>query len=83
MTDRLTAWLRTVVPVLWSTLVAWLAKRGLPPAVTDTAAGLVDVLVLPAVLAAVYAALRWIEPRLPAWLARLLLGSARAPTYTT
>jgi hypothetical protein len=82
MSDKITAWLRTVVPALWSALVAWLISRGLPPAVTDALAGLVDTLVVPAVLAAVYALLRWVEPRLPVWVARLLLGSARPPSYT-
>ncbi|HYQ62702.1 hypothetical protein [Actinophytocola sp.] len=83
MSDRLTAWVRTVVPTLWAAGVAWLIRLGLPPAVTDAVAGLVDVLVVPAALAAVYALLRWVEPRLPAWLARLLLGSTRPPSYRT
>lgn len=82
MPDRLTAWVRTVVPALWAALVAWLVTLGLPPAVTDAVAGLVDVFVVPAVLAVVYAGLRWIEPRLPRWLTVVLLGSARTPVYT-
>ena len=81
MSDRLTAWVRTVVPALWSALVAWLVSRGLPPAVTDAVAGLVDVLVVPAVLAVVYALLRWVEPRLPTWLTVVLIGSTRTPAY--
>lgn len=81
MSDRLTAWVRTVVPALWSTLVAWLVSLGLPPSVTDALAGLGDVLVVPVALAVVYAALRWVEPRVPRWLAVLLLGSPRTPTY--
>ncbi|MFI0469565.1 hypothetical protein ACH347_36305 [Saccharopolyspora sp. 5N102] len=36
---------------------------------------------MPLVLAAVYAALRKIEPRLPSWVTRLLLGSNTPPTY--
>lgn len=81
MSDRLTAWVRTVVPGLWAALVAWLVSLGLPPAVTDAVAGLVDVLVVPVVLAAVYALLRWAEQRLPLWLVVVLLGSARQPVY--
>jgi hypothetical protein len=81
VSDRLTAWVRTIVPGLWSALVAWLVSLGLPPAVTDAAAGLVDVLVVPAALAAVYALLRWVEPRLPTWLTVVLLGSSRTPAY--
>lgn len=82
MSDKLTAWVRTVVPTLWSALVAWLVSLGLPPAVTDAVDGLGAIVVVPVAVAAVYAALRWLEPRLPAWLARVLLGSARPPTYT-
>lgn len=81
MSNRLTAWVRTVVPGLWSALVAWLVKLGVPPAVTDAVAGLGDALVFPAALAAVYALLRWVERRLPKWLAVVLLGSARTPVY--
>lgn len=81
MSDKLTAWVRTVVPGLWSALVAWLISLGLPPAVTGAVAGLADQLVVPVVLAAVYAALRWLEPRLPGWLAVVLIGSARTPAY--
>lgn len=81
MSDRLTAWVRTVVPTAWSALVAWLISHGVPTAVTDAASGLVEPLLVPLVLAAVYAALRWLEPRLPAWLAVVLIGSARTPTY--
>lgn len=82
MSDKITAWVRTVVPALWSTLVAWLVSRGLPPAVTDAVSGLGELIVVPAALAAVYALLRWVEPRLPRWLAVLLLGSTRAPVYS-
>ncbi|GAB3429806.1 hypothetical protein [Actinophytocola sediminis] len=81
MSDRLTAWVRTVVPTAWSALVAWLVSLGLPAAVTDAVAGLADTLIVPVVLAAVYALLRWVEPRLPRWLAVLLLGSSRPPVY--
>lgn len=82
MADKLTAWLRTIVPTLWSTLIAWLVSLGLPPIVTDALSGLGELVVVPLVLAAVYAGLRWLEPRLPAWLTVLLLGSNKTPTYT-
>jgi hypothetical protein len=88
MSDKLTAWVRTVVPALWSALVAWLVSLGLPPAVTDAIASMSDeatmLVVLggvPAVLSVVYAALRWLELRMPAWLARILLGSIKTPNY--
>lgn len=81
MSDTLTSWLRTVVPALWSALVAWLVSLGVPQAVTDALGGLGQTVVVPLVLAAVYAALRAVEPHLPDWLTRLLLGSAKVPTY--
>lgn len=88
MSDRLTAWVRTVVPALWSALVAWLVSLGLPPAVTDAVAGLSDevtllvvLVVVPAVLSVVYTVLRWVEQRVPRWLAAILLGATRQPVY--
>ncbi len=80
--DRLTSWLRTVVPGLWAALVAWaVARWGLPDYVSGWLYGAGAQLVVPAVLALTYAGLRWLEPRLPDWATRLLLGSARPPAY--
>ncbi|WP_075846552.1 hypothetical protein [Saccharomonospora sp. CUA-673] len=81
MSDRLTSWVRTVVPALWAALVAWFVGLGLPAEFADTLGGLADELIVPAALAGVYALVRWVEPRLPQWLARLLLGSSRPPAY--
>lgn len=38
-------------------------------------------LLVVASIAAWYAVARWLEPRLPDWLTRVVLGSAAAPTY--
>lgn len=81
--DRVTAWLRTTVPALWGSLVAWLlGVVVLPDAVAEA---LTSEAVVAAVLAlaigAWYALWRWLEPRLPAWVVRLVLGSARSPRY--
>lgn len=81
MSDRLISIIRTVVPALWSAQLAWLGSLGLPPAITDALLGLGEQLLVPLVLAVVYTALRWAEPHLPAWLARIFLGSTRTPTY--
>jgi hypothetical protein len=81
MSDRLTSWLRTVVPALWAALVAWLVTLGVPTAVTDALSGLGGLVLVPLVLAAVYSGLRWIEPHLPAWLTAILLGSNSQPRY--
>ncbi|MCI2421519.1 hypothetical protein MOQ72_29200 [Saccharopolyspora sp. K220] len=80
MSDKLTAWLRTVVPGLWAALITWLLSLGLPASIGDLLAG-GEEFVMAAVLAAVYAGLRWLEPRMPAWLTRILLGSNTPPTY--
>ncbi|ATY16162.1 hypothetical protein CU254_04640 [Amycolatopsis sp. AA4] len=79
--DNLTSWLRTVVPGLWSALVAWLVSLGLPSSVTDAVAGLGNQVIVPVVLAVVYALLRQLESRMPPWLTRVLLGSNRPPSY--
>jgi hypothetical protein len=81
MSDNITAWLRTVVPGLWAALVAYLVTLGLPASVADILAGPGEQFVVALVLAVVYAGLRWLEPRLPDWLTRILLGSARPPVY--
>ncbi|MEV5721172.1 hypothetical protein AB0L41_45525 [Amycolatopsis mediterranei] len=79
--DRVTSWVRTVVPGLWSAGVAYLVALGLPAWLTEPANGLGQTAAVPIVLGAVYAGLRWLEPRVPSWLARFLLGSSRPPTY--
>ncbi|GAA1022012.1 MULTISPECIES: DUF6519 domain-containing protein [Amycolatopsis] len=79
--DHFTSWLRTVVPGLWSALVAWLVSLGLPASVTDAVSGLGNQVIVPVVLAIVYALLRQLEPQMPPWLTRILLGSNRPPSY--
>jgi hypothetical protein len=81
MSDRFISWLRTVFPVAWSALVAWLASLCVPEFVTGALGSAGELVVLPVVLGVVYPIVRWIEPRLPAWLTRVLLGSAQPPTY--
>jgi hypothetical protein len=82
MSDKITAWLRTIVPTLWSAGLAWLLVH--LPVLHSLAAplgALGTAVAVPVVLAAYKAVLAWLEPRLPAWLARLLNGSSRPPTY--
>jgi hypothetical protein len=81
MSDQLTSWVRTVVPGLWAALVAWLISLGLPDSFTSTVSGLGNAVVMPVVLAALYAALRGLEHKMPPWLTVLLLGSNRPPAY--
>ncbi|KZM36074.1 hypothetical protein [Oerskovia enterophila] len=83
ISDRAVSCLRTVVPVLWGSAVAWLLTVAvLPTEVTDL---LTSDLALTAVTAlgvgVWYIAWRWAEPHIPDWLTRLALGSARPPSY--
>ncbi|QIZ36589.1 hypothetical protein [Saccharopolyspora sp. ASAGF58] len=83
MSDQLTAWLRTIVPAAWSALIALLITTGTPDWLTDPLGDAGNTLVVPVVLGGVYALLRWAEPHLPAWAARVLPGSNTPPTYPT
>lgn len=82
----LTNLLRTVVPYAWGLVVTWLITL-LPvlAPLEDQLLGLATIAlpILAAVLSASwYAFWRWLEPKLPIWLTRAVLGSAKAPTYT-
>jgi hypothetical protein len=84
VSDKVTAWLRTIVPTLWSAGLAWLLVH--LPVLHSLAAplgALGTAVAVPVVLAAYKAVLAWLEPRLPVWLVRLLNGSSRPPTYPT
>lgn len=91
MSDLVASWLRTVVPGLYAAVIgsvlAWLAMHAtwaldllallnIDPQSTAFVAGVVTV-----VLAAWYAGWRKLEPYIPDWLTRLVLGSSKAPTY--
>ncbi|MFJ8815426.1 hypothetical protein [Amycolatopsis thermoflava] len=82
MSDKLTSIVRTVVPGAWAALVAWLVGLGLPAVITGWLSGLGGAVTELAALVVVYVFVRVIEPRLPAWLATLLLGVAKEPAYT-
>lgn len=84
LSDRAVSYLRTIVPVLWGSLlsatlpslpwlpaevVAWLSGDAASLAVTALA------------IAAWYSIWRYVEPHIPDWLTRLVLGSAQAPAY--
>lgn len=81
----LTSLLRTVVPYVWGLVVTWLITL-LPvlAPLEDQLLGLATIAlpILAAVISAAwYAFWRWLEPRLPDWLTRAVLGSAKAPIY--
>ena len=89
--DKVIARLRTVVPIAWGAVVAWVLTR--VPAARSVLDGLGVDLADPAIVAQVQGAVTalvsaawyWVwsklGPHLPAWLMRLVLGSAATPTY--
>ena len=88
LSDRIVSLLRTAVPTLWGMAIAYVLGRW--PAVRDFFDAFGVDLTSPQVAGAVtgavvvlwYALWRWLEPRLPDWLTRLVLGSAAAPSYS-
>jgi hypothetical protein len=82
MTDRVTSYLRTAVPLLWGYIVTQLVALGLPDPITS-------VLESPQIATAITALVtllwyfiwRTVEHRLPAWFTALVLGSNATPTY--
>ena len=81
----LTSILRTVVPALWGCIIGWVLTvvpeleplRGQLLAYGDLAVPFITALLI----GAWYALWRKLEPRLPDWLTRILLGSAKTPVY--
>lgn len=81
----LTSILRTVVPYVWGTFIGWVLSllpileplREELLAKGDAAVPVVSLIII----AAWYVLWRKVEPFLPDWLTRILLGSAQAPTY--
>jgi len=81
----LTSILRTLVPSLWGSFITWLIL--LLPALAplqEQLLGLANVLlpiITAVIVAAWYAFWRWLEPRLPDWVTRAVLGSSKTPVY--
>lgn len=80
-----TSILRTIVPALWGSFIGW--AIGLLPALEPHREALLEygtplsAIIAAVLIAAWYAFWRWLEPRLPDWLTRAVLGSAKTPVY--
>lgn len=78
--------LRTVVPYIWGLLIGWLIT--VLPVLQPLEQELLSIgtLALPVLIAVIsagwYAFWRWLEPKLPVWLTRAVLGSSKTPEYT-
>lgn len=89
LSDRAVSLIRTRVPILWGSLIAalitWVSPHLPVDLVTWAGAWLGSettvALVGAAAIYAWYWAWRRLEPRIPVWLIRLVLGSAQAPIY--
>lgn len=83
ISDRAVSYLRTAIPALWGSIVTWLlARYVLPAEVVDLLTSDVLVAAVTAVvILAWYALWRVVEPHVPHWLTRIVLGSAKTPSY--
>ena len=84
LSDRAVSYLRTVVPVLWGSLLglALPSIPWLPVAVAEWLRGELAVSVVTAAAIALWYVLwRKVEAHIPDWLTRVVLGSAQTPTY--
>lgn len=83
LSDWVVSVLRTAVPSVWGALIAWvLTVVPLPHTAGVFLTSKSDVVAALAIVGW-YALWRRIEPHLPAWAARLVLGSSRAPSYAS
>lgn len=90
LSDRAVSYLRTIVPVLWGSIVATILRVISPHLPGDVGQALADLLeselalsvATAAGIAGWYCVWRRLERRIPDWLVRLVLGSARTPGYS-
>lgn len=85
LSDLILSRLRTIVPILWGSAVTWLvAQFGWFPASAADWLQSTEVVLFVSGLVAI--AWHWlftkVEPHLPPWLTRLVLGSNSTPTYS-
>jgi len=85
MSDRVIAWLRTVVPAAWGSLIVWLVAQA--PDLPEYVVAWLEseatvVLITSAAIGLWYIVWRQVEGKIPDWLIRLALGSSQAPSYT-
>ncbi len=89
LSDLAVARLRTITPILWGSAVAFVLRVVSPHLPGDVGQGLADwlgsadaiALVTAAAISGWYWAWARVQHRIPAWLTRLALGSAKTPAY--
>jgi len=85
MSDKVTAWLRTVVPAAWGSFILWLVTQ--IPAIPDSVenwlnSDSVKIGVATAVIGLWYWVWRKYESKVPAWLITIVMGSPKTPSYS-
>ena len=84
MSDRMTAWLRTVVPGAWAALIVWTASQAdwLPVSVTEWLSSEATVGVVIGLVIGVW---HWvwtkIGPHVPDWLETIVMGHTGTAVY--
>jgi len=84
LSNFVTSVIRTLVPAIWGTALAWLVSVGvLDQAAADGPGAAVGGFLVTACIGVFYIVARALEaqPWFPAWAAGILLGSAAAPNY--
>lgn len=82
--NYLTSVIRTVIPTLWGTVLAWFVSVGvLDQAAADGPGQAVGGFLVTIAVGVYYIAARWIETQqwAPPWLVGILLGRPAAPVY--
>ena len=78
MNDLVTSFIRTYVPVIVGSLIAWLAARGIN--VDEQTSGAAVTALTGAIILAYYTVVRLLERKFPK--IGVLLGSSKKPEYT-
>lgn len=84
LTDYLTSVIRTGVPILWGTALAWFVSVGiLDQAAADGPGVAAGGFLVTVTIGVYYAIVRFLETRpwFPRWAAGILLGASNAPAY--
>lgn len=81
LSDFVVSQLRTYVPVIWGAAITALIGWGLLPADMAEQAQNFSVVIMGVVTSIWYLVMRTVEPHLPPWLTRIVLGSNKEPAY--
>lgn len=82
ISDKAVSYLRTIVPGLWAAAITWLVTQfpGIPEGLSTWLSDQTGAVVVLS-LALWYVIWRKLEPLIPDWLTKIVLGSSLAPMY--